>query len=138
GFRNLEMVQQRRDVVAHCGEAHWPVRVRGAAVALHFHRDHLPGLRQRVHPSLHLVNRRQATMDKHQRFALAVDLAIELDAVHISVAAAGWFHPPRPPDVARLISLTDLGRRTKWHMTTACVPLDWRPSSLPVATRQLP
>src|SRR3989442_14798139 len=38
GFRNLEMVQQRGDVVAHRGEAHRPVRVRGAAVAGALHR----------------------------------------------------------------------------------------------------
>src|SRR5258705_11756475 len=92
GFRNPEMVEQRRDVVAHCDEGHRPVRVRRAAVALHLHRDHLPYLRQRLYPSLHLADRRQPAMDQHQRFALAVDLVIELDAVHISVAAARRFH----------------------------------------------
>jgi hypothetical protein len=45
-----------------------------------------------VHPSLHFADRRQPAMDQHQRLALAVDLVIELDAVHISVAAARWFH----------------------------------------------
>ena len=92
GFRNLEIVQQRRDVVAHRGEAHRPVRVRRATVALHLHRDYPPHLRQGLHPSLHLDDRRQPAMDQHQRVALAVDLVIELDAVHVSVAAAHQFH----------------------------------------------
>jgi len=45
GFRNLETVQQHRDIIAHRGETHRPVRVRCAAVALHLYRDHLPRLR---------------------------------------------------------------------------------------------
>jgi hypothetical protein len=76
------MVQQRRDVVAHRGEAPRPVRVRGTAVALHLHRDHLPRLRQWLDPPLHFADRGQPSMDQHKRFALAVDLVIELDAIH--------------------------------------------------------
>src|SRR6266849_214728 len=86
------MVQQRRDIVAHRGETHRPVRVRRATVALHLHRDYPPCLRQRLHPSLHLADRRQPAMDQHQGFALAVDLVIESDTVYISVAAAHRFH----------------------------------------------
>jgi hypothetical protein len=78
--------------IAHRGEAHRPVRIRGAAVALHLDSDHLARLRQRLHPSLHLADCRQPAMDQNQRFALAVDLVIEIDAVHVSVAAARWFH----------------------------------------------
>ena len=33
GFRNLEMVQQRRDVVAHLLKAHRPAGIRGVAMA---------------------------------------------------------------------------------------------------------
>src|ERR1700722_4542204 len=74
------------------GEAHRPVRIRGAAVALHLDSDHLARLRQRLHPSLHLADCRQPAMDQNQRFALAVDLGIAIDAVPLSVAAARWFH----------------------------------------------
>jgi hypothetical protein len=49
-------------------------------------------LRQRLHPRLHLADRRRPAVDQHQRFAVAVDLVIELDAVHVGVAAARWFH----------------------------------------------
>jgi hypothetical protein len=41
-------------------------------MALHLHRDHLPRLRQRLHPSLHLTNGRQPAVDQYQRFAVAV------------------------------------------------------------------
>jgi len=86
------MVQQHRNVVAHRGKTHRPVLVRRATVALYLHRDYLPCLSRRLHPSLHLADRRQPTMNQHQRFALAVDLVIELDAVHISVVTAHHFH----------------------------------------------
>jgi hypothetical protein len=80
------------DVVAHRGEDHRPVRIRRATVALDLYRDHPPRLRQRLHPSLHLADCRQPAMDQHQGFALAIDLVIELDAVHVRLAAAHWFH----------------------------------------------
>jgi len=53
---------------------HPPLRLKQAArtwdlalatVALHLHRDYPPLLRQRLHPSLHLVDRRQPAMDQH-------------------------------------------------------------------------
>jgi hypothetical protein len=31
-------------------------------------------------------------MDQHQGFALAIDLVIELDTIHVSVAAVHQFH----------------------------------------------
>jgi hypothetical protein len=92
GLRDLERVEQRRDVVAHHGERHRSVRVRGTAVALHLNCDHWPRLRQRLHPALHLADRGQPSMEQNQRFALAVDLVIEVDAIHMRVAAADRFH----------------------------------------------
>src|SRR5260221_10901851 len=92
GFRNLEMVEQRRDIVAHRGKAHRPVRVRRPTVALHLHGDDPPRLRQRLHPSLHLADRRQPAMDQHQGFALAVDLVVEPDTVYIGISAAYRLH----------------------------------------------
>ncbi len=56
------------------------------------HRDHLPCLRQWLHPSLHLANGCQPAMDQHQRFALAIDLVINLDAIHRCEAEAHRFH----------------------------------------------
>jgi hypothetical protein len=47
---------------------------------------------QRLHPALGLADRGQPSMDQHQRFGLAVDLVIEVDAIHMRVAAADWFH----------------------------------------------
>ena len=40
-----EAVDTARDVIAHRGEVHRTVRIRRAAVALHFYHDHAPRLR---------------------------------------------------------------------------------------------
>jgi hypothetical protein len=49
------------------------------AVALHLDRDHLPRLRQRPYPPLHLADRCQPSMDQYQEFALAVDSKIAIE-----------------------------------------------------------
>ncbi len=96
GSRNLEIVQQRCDIIAHRGEAHRPVRIRGAAVALHLDSDHRARLRQRLHPSLYLADCRQPARDQSERFALAVDLVIELDAVRVSAGRRSLVSSPLP------------------------------------------
>ena len=82
----FELVEQRGDVVAQGLEAHRTVGVRRAAVALQLDRDHLAGLRQRLEQRGHFADRHQAAVQQHQRFALPVDLVIELDAVHVGIA----------------------------------------------------
>ena len=96
GSRNLEIVQQRCEVIAHRGEAHRPVRIRGAAVALHLDSDHRARLRRPLHPSLYLADCRQPARDQNQRFALAVDLVIELDAVRVSLSRRSLVSSPLP------------------------------------------
>ena len=96
GSRNLEIAQQRCEVIAHRGEAHRPVRIRGAAVALHLDSDHRARLSRTLHPSLYLADCRQPARDQNQRFALAVDLVIELDAVRVSVSRRSLVSSPLP------------------------------------------
>src|SRR6185312_10976747 len=90
--------------------------------------DDLSSPGERLHPSLHFADRRQPAMDEHERLALAVHLVIQLDPVHIRVAAGRRFH----------LCLTSGGRCTRllgsgtakpgwyarWHRPVRTVP--WR------------
>jgi hypothetical protein len=69
GLLNLQVVQQRGDVVAHCGEGHRPPVLRSTTMALQLHRDHLTSFREWTYPPLHLTDRRQASVDQHEGLA---------------------------------------------------------------------
>lgn len=90
GLGNIELVEQRGNVVAHGLERKRAVGVRRAAVALQFDRDHLMGLREGLEQRGHFADRHQSAVQQDERSTLSVDLMIELDAVHLGIAGGDW------------------------------------------------
>jgi len=87
---DLQMVEQRDDVTGQRLDRHRAAGVGGVPVALQFHRDHLPAHRQgfEQRPEIE-VDGHQSAVEQHEWPATAVDLVVELQAVHRCVRHAG-------------------------------------------------
>ena len=81
GLFDPEMLHQRGNIVRHGFEAERPVDIGGVSVALQIHGDHAAASReQRQILAEHLTGPQRA-MDQDQRFSLAVEFVIEIEAV---------------------------------------------------------
>src|SRR5262249_18720650 len=89
-FVDMQLLEQRRHVIRILLEAQWPVNVPRMPVSLKFDGDDLmtPGQLRQDAPERGL-NRGPAAVQQHKRPAAAVDLVVEFEPIHRSVAA-GW------------------------------------------------
>ena len=96
GLAELEVGDQRRDVVGHQGGIQRAVADQGsAAVAVQVHRNHLPPFGQPGKVGAVHLDGTQPAVEQDQRLAGAMNLIVEVHAVDIGVAALGLV-PARP------------------------------------------
>ena len=101
GLGDPQVIEQRNDVTGQRPDRHRAAGVGGAPVALELHRDHLParrqGLEQRPETE---IDSQQAAVEQHEWPPAAVDLVVQLQAVHWCVRHAGY-DGTRPADSSR-------------------------------------
>ena len=87
GLLNLQIPNQRGNIVRHCLKAHRSVDVAGASVSLQIHSDHLAPLRKLRQDRVEHPGRPQAAVYQEQRLPRPVDLVVHLQSVHRRIAA---------------------------------------------------
>ena len=83
----FQMLDQCRDVVRHQLRAKWSIDVGRTAMALQVDCDDLPALGERREVGSEHRGRAQAAVEQDERPARSVGLVVELDPVHVGVAA---------------------------------------------------
>ena len=95
------MRDERRDIVGHQRGAERSIDVSRPAVALEVDADDLPSPGERGEIGAEHLDRAEPAVQQDERPARSMDLVVELDAVHVRVAAdALRFAPPGALSVA--------------------------------------